>query len=339
MLPLKPSRSHSYAVHPQYAVLTYPKEVDSEGKYGRALKALLDQPRNWYTKSIAIVIGIDKYLHMKPLEGCVNDANAVAKLLEEKHEFTVIKLLDREATKENVLKYVLDKLCTSTGWKSIKGDDRTRAIIFFAGHGTQGGHLCPVDYNPENPLSSGISMDGFGLRGFEKELKPHHTLLILDACHASFSFSTAQGRRAMNERREEDLKQRCVEVLASTRSDQEAVEKKHSDGEMRGAFTTALVRALQDEVFEKRNIVDISEVHNFVKEVIEEPPKAQQSQFHRLDGFGSFLFMKKTKSTKSKKVKASPAEVPPSKVAQDVPMPAPPAAAGVVVQAAPSQEK
>ena len=79
-------------------------------------------------KKLALCIGINDYPGTgSDLSGCVNDANDWGKLLSQKG-FTVKKLLDKEATRKNILdnmKSLIDP--------AIKGD----SIIFqYSGHGT-----------------------------------------------------------------------------------------------------------------------------------------------------------------------------------------------------------
>jgi hypothetical protein len=81
----------------------------------------------------ALVIGIDQYEHLPyPLEGCVNDAVVLSRLLETSFGFprsAVVTLLDEQATRDRVLSE-LDALVEAT-----EADDVV--VVTYSGHGSQ----------------------------------------------------------------------------------------------------------------------------------------------------------------------------------------------------------
>src|SRR5438046_799525 len=109
--------------------------------------ALSYQPA--YSKSWALVIGIDKYQHAPPLSFARSDAEGVARVLIDRLGFPRVnvtlvtdKLATRKAIMTAFLKYASDP--------GIGPDDRI--LIFFAGHGHtvpgrrgETGFLVPVD--------------------------------------------------------------------------------------------------------------------------------------------------------------------------------------------------
>ena len=79
------------------------------------------------------MIGIDDYAKWPKLRYAVNDAKAIRDLLIRRHQFkpeNIFMLLDREATRENILSLLGDKLANPA---LVKHDDRV--FVFFAGHG------------------------------------------------------------------------------------------------------------------------------------------------------------------------------------------------------------
>jgi len=79
----------------------------------------------------AIVIGINAYRHHPDLKTAVNDAEAVARVLEEKYFFNhnnIFLIKDRDATKDHIMRVFRDLVAT----KVKKGDS---AFIYYAGHG------------------------------------------------------------------------------------------------------------------------------------------------------------------------------------------------------------
>src|SRR5262245_40032739 len=95
----------------------------------------------------ALIVGIDYYTHVRPLYGCVNDANAVKSILERHADGTV--------------NFGTPKVITGTGphdaasrpllksaVRELFADDADIALLYFAGHGyveDTGGFLCASD--------------------------------------------------------------------------------------------------------------------------------------------------------------------------------------------------
>ncbi|MBI3791510.1 MAG: caspase family protein, partial [Gemmatimonadetes bacterium] len=79
----------------------------------------------------ALLIGIDAYQPpTRPLDGCVNDANEMRAVLEERFHFTDIRmLLNEQATSVNILKGLSDLLAATQ-----PGDN---VVIYYAGHGSR----------------------------------------------------------------------------------------------------------------------------------------------------------------------------------------------------------
>ena len=114
-----------------------------------------------YSESWALVIGINKYQNVDPLNYAANDAIAVKEMLVNKYGFkeTNIKLItDEEATKDNILKGFSDIL--------TQAKEKDRVVVVYAGHGEtyklpsggDMGYLIPVDGNLDNLYLSSIHM-------------------------------------------------------------------------------------------------------------------------------------------------------------------------------------
>jgi metacaspase-1 len=108
-------------------------------------------------KKLALCIGINDYPGTgSDLSGCINDANDWSKILSQKG-FTVKKLLDKEATKANILAEMKALI-----GQAVKGD----SVIFqYSGHGTYipdadndetdttDECLCPHDLSTKGPIT------------------------------------------------------------------------------------------------------------------------------------------------------------------------------------------
>ena len=102
-----------------------------------------------YGLSHALVIGINEYEHVPRLGHAQNDAEAFARVLRERFEFTkdnLTMLTDGDATRSEILRVFMEYTQDSN-----VGDD-DRIVVFFAGHGHtvqarrgETGFLVPVD--------------------------------------------------------------------------------------------------------------------------------------------------------------------------------------------------
>ncbi len=142
----------------------------------------------------ALVIGINEYANHPNLKTAVNDADAVAKLLEEKYFFereNIIFMKDRDATKDHIMREFRDLVVE----KVKKGDN---VFIYYAGHGwfddiLQSGYWVtaeaaksPATFLENNTIYKFIAaLDKKGVQ---------HVLLVSDSC---FSGSFTKDHRAI----------------------------------------------------------------------------------------------------------------------------------------------
>jgi len=75
----------------------------------------------------ALVIGINQYKYLKNLNTAVNDARTVAKVLKTQYGFSAKLLLDKQATRDNIMS-AFNKLNNSL-------DKNDHLLIYYAGHG------------------------------------------------------------------------------------------------------------------------------------------------------------------------------------------------------------
>jgi uncharacterized caspase-like protein len=142
----------------------------------------------------ALVIGINEYVNHPNLKTAINDADAVATLLEEKYFFAqenIIILKDRDATKDHIMRELRDLVAE----KVKKGDN---VFIYYAGHGwfddiLQSGYWVtaeatksPATFLENNTIYKFIAaLDKKGVQ---------HVLLVSDSC---FSGSFTKDHRAI----------------------------------------------------------------------------------------------------------------------------------------------
>ena len=108
----------------------------------------------------ALVIGINHYPSpLNQLRTAVNDANAVGKLLHDRYGFQVQYLLDRDATRFNILN-ALSKLRNSL-------NENDSLLIYYGGHGyydhdADKAYWLPVDADSGTSPNTIMADDPFG---------------------------------------------------------------------------------------------------------------------------------------------------------------------------------
>ena len=146
-------------------------------------------------KKRALLIGIDAYQAVSPLNGPVNDANDVAAFLVERAGFRqrdLRMLLNAEATRANILAAIEEWLIAGTQ----PGDD---VLLYFSGHGFQQPDadgdetdqldetLVPVDARvDEGRMVRGMITDD-EIAALLDRLADRRTYVVVDACHSGTS--------------------------------------------------------------------------------------------------------------------------------------------------------
>jgi len=182
-----------------------------------------------FARSLAIVIGINQYGNgISMLQTAVNDAKAIARILEQEHKYKVRLLLDQAASLQ-ALQQILDQELT----RYIHPDDRL--LFYFAGHGIAlngedgpEGFLIPQDaklgdtksYLPMAKLQAALS-----------DLPCRHFLGILDCCFAG-AFRWSSTRKLVpvelgiihKERFDRFIQDPAWQIITSAASDQTALD-------------------------------------------------------------------------------------------------------------------
>ncbi len=233
----------------------------------------------------ALLVGIDDYpIPSHKLNGCANDVNAMHEFLEfrcteENTELKVVKLLNKEATKANIVKGFLEHLGAATNQ-----DD---AFFYYSGHGAQ--EVAPPEFwqiEPDKLNESMVCVDSRTEEGGVGDLVDKETayllwkvsqknprlVVVMDCCHSgSGTRSTAPTKAdittrqipvANKMRRIQDylgfnegfyqiradgqvmMKRGNYVALAAARASEFAKETT-LDGQKRGAFNFSLIETLK----------------------------------------------------------------------------------------------
>jgi peptidoglycan/xylan/chitin deacetylase (PgdA/CDA1 family) len=164
-----------------------------EGTRGLETAQETPQASTIYRESWAAVIGIDDYESWPKLSYAANDARAVQDLLIKKYNFKpdhVFGLFDKDATRENILSLLGDKLANPD---MVKRDDRV--FVFYAGHGATRhlasgrdlGYIIPVDADLTHYEGSAISMSNF--QDVAEAIPAKHLLFVMDSCYSGLALT------------------------------------------------------------------------------------------------------------------------------------------------------
>lgn len=145
-----------------------------------------------YRESWAAIIGIDDYVNWQKLQYAVHDALGVKDTLIQKYGFKpdhVFTLLDGQATRQNILSLLGDKL----GGATVQHEDRV--FVFFAGHGAtrklasgrELGYIVPVDADLADLEGSAISMTNF--QDISEAIPAKHVLFVMDSCYSGLALT------------------------------------------------------------------------------------------------------------------------------------------------------
>ncbi len=178
--------------------------------FGCSMAAAATQPADGQSRSAppprpalyAVVIGIDAYTGVKPLEGAVNDATVIAAALKSDGAREIVMLLDHDATRARILSEV-----ARMGARAAA--DSGMLIITYAGHGSQEPERLPGD--EADGLDEVLVLAGFHAHGagtaerivdndIYAMLSAIPTsvpiVLVVDACHSGTITRSADPRGA-----------------------------------------------------------------------------------------------------------------------------------------------
>jgi len=176
----------------------------------------------------ALVVGINYYMHVSALYGCVDDAQAVKSVLERNSDGTVnfgVKLLSGAGPTDPVLRSELREHI-----RDLFAGECETALFYFAGHGhieATGGYLVASDATTGDegiPLADVLT--------FADQSAARNRIIVLDSCHSGVAGASPSAPASA------ELKEGTTILTAST-AEQYATEKNGA-----GVFTTLFVDAL-----------------------------------------------------------------------------------------------
>jgi hypothetical protein len=198
----------------------------------------------------ALVVGIDDY-PSSPLNGCVNDANAIANTLETNGDGSPnfsVKLITSpgEDVNRSNLREAIDQLFTG---------ESDMALLYFSGHGlikSTGGYLVTKD---ASRYDEGVSMDE--ILNIANQSKAKNKIIILDCCH-----SGALGTPSFTDNNISQLSE-GLSVLTASRDSEYSMEVNGA-----GVFTSLVVDALKGGAADLRGNITPGSLYAYVDEAL-----------------------------------------------------------------------
>ncbi len=215
----------------------------------------------------ALVIGISKYSSLRELPNAVNDAEAIAQLLEKHGKFKEVKRYPCDHV-EDENRYVMKSVTVNAKnlWQRINAfvtlisNEKADGFLFIGSHGLS---LKSFAGDTEGYIASsgsnGDKQEAIPFRELNKIfMRSNHSSLtvLLDCCHAGLAINQVITRECV--RFDFGLSKQYA-MLAACRGDQQAYERgEHS------VFARAVLDALKAENANQRNQITFSRLSDFV---------------------------------------------------------------------------
>ncbi len=250
---------------------------------------MMPQYKPYYRDRWALIIGINQYRNVQPLNHACNDADSIHSALINNLGFSpsnVVLLKDSAATSQAIRQEF-----HAFGRKAQNPDDCI--FVFFAGHGYtlegmhgEVGFLVPVDGDVKD-TSSLIRWDDL-TRNCEI-LLAKHILFAMDACYSGLALQRATPpgtKRFLNDM----LQRQARQVITAGKGDQTVSDGGSSNGK-NSIFTGYLLDGLSGKADDENGILTGSGLMNYVyRKVGQDPHSKQTPSYGYFDGDGDFIF-------------------------------------------------
>jgi hypothetical protein len=203
----------------------------------------------------ALIVGLDKYDHIPPLTGCVNDAKEMRKILshhEDDSDNFDCHMFVSPGVNDISRKFLRKQ------WSKLFDNYEDEILFYFSGHGHPtevGGYIVTQDAEEGDP---GLSMDE--LLTLANRSKARSVILILDCCFAGHLGDPAALQAGSQNL---SLLRSGLTIMAASRPLQTAGEK---DG--RGVFTSLVVDALSGGAADVRGRVSAASIYAYVEQAL-----------------------------------------------------------------------
>lgn len=224
-----------------------------------------------YHESWAVIIGINDYQQWPKLRYCVNDANAIERVLTTKFGFkkeNIRKLIDGEATRQRILAILGDEFANAN---QVQREDRV--FFFFAGHGAtrtladnrEIGFIIPVDADRSNYYSTAISMNS--LRDACDLIAAKHIYFVMDSCYSGLALTRGAGVFSQDRSYLEEISRRVSRQILTAGGAEQQVADDGPDGH--SVFTWAVLEGLSGQAdLDGNGFITASELGAYVSPIV-----------------------------------------------------------------------
>ncbi|CAI2716971.1 caspase family protein [Nitrospina watsonii] len=233
----------------------------------------------------ALIIGINNYRHLPPLETAVNDAKEVDRLLQREYGFTTTLLLNA------------DRADIMNGFNEVReqlGSD-DNLLIYYAGHGefdkaVNKAYWLPVDAQPDND-THWIIVDNITTN--IRRMATRHVLVVADSCYSGTLTRAAITKLTTAQEKEKFLQkmmERSSRTLMASGGNEPVAD---GGGGGHSIFASVFLRALKST--DETTFTAEQLFHTYIKEAV--AGQAQQVPEYNIiknsghEG-GDFVFMK-----------------------------------------------
>ena len=248
------------------------------------------QRKALYSRSFAIVIGINQYEKWPGLEFAIADAKAVKNSLERTGFDDITLIMNKEATQRRILTELFHRLP-----EKIERNDRV--LFYFAGHGQtedlpgggKKGYIIPVDAENDSYASTAISMEQ--IRSLSSRIAAKHIFYVMDCCYSGLGLNRSTGVwPGISDYLRKVSAMRVVQIITAGGQGEQVQER-----EGHGLFTSYFLKAIGGEAdIDKDNVVTGTELGAYLRPAVSNASRqAQTPLFGRLEGEGEFLFFVK----------------------------------------------
>lgn len=239
-----------------------------------------------YSKSRALIIGINRYANVTPLNYAVSDAEAIKEILIEELDFpteNITFLKDADATKVNILKAFMSY---------ISADLDEKIFVFFAGHGhtVEGfrgdvGFLVPFDADVKD-LSTLIRWEE--LTHNSEIIKAKHMLFIMDACYGGLALTRSPSSGST--RFLKDMMKRYSRQVLTAGKANEVVADSGGPIPNHSVFTGHLIQGLRGNAANQDGVITANGLMAYVgNKVANDKNSNQTPHYGYFDGDGDFI--------------------------------------------------
>jgi uncharacterized caspase-like protein len=260
----------------------------------------------------ALVIGNNAYTDMSPLKTAVNDATAVAELLQTMYGFTVTLLTN--TTRDEII-MALDQLRATL-------TDQDNLLIYYAGHGVldtseERGYWLPVNAKPDSRIQW---ISNTTITDALKAMAAKHILVVADSCYSGTLVRGIDVVRPASGSERDTYLARIAQKRSRTVLTSGGLEpvSDSGGGKEHSVFAKAFLTALQ----ENRDVLDGQQLFNLVRRPVvlnaSQTPEYTDIRYAGHEG-GDFLFVRQTPASPQEQPVESPPPPP-----GDTPAPASP---------------